>query len=473
MVEMNKLNLPRPVPFVAGLSVFWISLCVQWIVPARAARHPAVHELARVGVYLAYFDQWHRIAVARNQLSVAEADTRLRNKAAELYHRSFTQAELDQLVGQHQQMTGAYFAQVEQEANASARWPRGMSVESGRYIARGMLDNARREYQSAVGARRDPLQGLLIATVVRGFALGYDTPPASIDVFSGQWERIANSMPSPASRAVMGRMVAATRSASLASAQTGPRPIPGEMGRPTPPPPAGGIARVPPGGTMPPTATDEITRGNAFFQQGRYHEALAAFDNALRGNPHSAPALLGRGLSLNALGDPASARLAYESALQINPSQPNLRSWIAEVAIASNDFQRAEAILGEELRFAPSSAWAYSYVGTLRMLQGRQEEARQAMAAAMQLDSAVVSYRYQNATFLSGVGQSQRAIVEFWSVILLDPNAAGAYYGIGVQAARLGQTAQAIQAYQSYLNYDGTSEWARLARQEIQRLRGR
>jgi len=468
-------------PFIAALSVFAVSLCTQGVDPAAAARHPAVQELARVGVYLAYFDQMNRLAVARNQLSSTEADARLKAKAAEIYHRSFRQAELDQLVGQHQQATGAYFAQVEQEAHASTRWPRGMSAETGRLTARGMLDNARRDYQSAVAARRDPLQALMTVVVVRSLAMGYETPPPSIDVFGDQWQRITNAMPSPGTRAVMGRMVAATRNASVASAQNpatpGARPIPGEMGRPVSPPstpPGGGIARLPsPGGAMPPPVTDDITRGNALFQQGRYREALVVFDNALRGNPQSLNALLGRGLSLNALGDPAGARQAYESALQINPGQPNLRSWIAEAAIASNDFQRAEAMLGEELRFAPSSAWAYSYVGTLRMLQGREPEARQAMAAAKQFDSAVVTYRYQNATFLSGVGQSQRALVEFWSVILLDPNAAGAYYGIGVQAARLGQTAQAIQAYESYLNYDGTSEWARLARQEIQRLRGR
>jgi predicted Zn-dependent protease len=138
--------------------------------------------------------------------------------------------------------------------------------------------------------------------------------------------------------------------------------------------------------------------------------------------------------------------------------------------MAGNNFQRAEAALLDELRMAPS-AWAYSFLGTLRMLQGRHPEARQAMATAMQIGPVVAAQRHQNAAFLSSVGQSQRALVEFSSVLLLDPNTAGAYYGVAVESARLGQTAQAIQAYETYLKYDSTSQLAQLARLEISRLR--
>jgi predicted Zn-dependent protease len=106
------------------------------------------------------------------------------------------------------------------------------------------------------------------------------------------------------------------------------------------------------------------------------------------------------------------------------------------------------------------------------MVQGRQPEARQAMAAAMGVDPAVASQRYDNAAFLGGTGQSQRALVEFSSVVLLDPNLIGAQYGVGVEAARLGQTARAIQAFDAYLARDGASEWAERARQALARLRG-
>lgn len=586
----------------AGVTASAIGLGIAGIGPAEAQQLSAQQvaaleqqrqkELARVGLYLAYYDQVNRMAVAQGQLSAAEADARLRAKATDLYGRSFTQAEFAQVVQENRRASGAYFARVEQEVNASAKWAGNSSPEAARQAARGLLEKARRQYETAVAARRDPWQGLMGATVIRGLAMGSQTPPASIDVFGDQWERIPRSMPSPGTRAVMGDMVNATRKASSvaqSSAGAGPtlgasgpstppssaspvgssvappqpgedehalwqrvyaantregyqlylqqyprgqyadiaqaalgiqapavagappsrptpaemgrpaqpssppaRPVPGEMGRATPPtvtpapdpvviptpptftPPAGGIASMPPpGATMPPPrAADDVARGNALFQQGQYREALAVFDNVLRTTPRSLETLLGRGLALNALGDVAGARQAYEAALQISPAQPNLRSWLAEVAIATNDFARAEAVLYEELRLAPSSAWAYSFIGTLRMLQGRHPEARQAMATAMQIGPVVATHRYQNAAFLSNVGQSQRALVEFWSVLLLDPNMAIVHYGIGVESARLGQTDRAIQAYDTYLRYDGTSQWAQLARQELVRLRG-
>ena len=239
----------------------------------------------------------------------------------------------------------------------------------------------------------------------------------------------------------------------------------------TPPAVAPPVTALPPGTTT--NLGDPIARGNALLNEGRYREALAAFDEALRAPSPPVDAWIGRGRALNVLGDMAGARRAYETAIQRDPSRQLVRTWLAEVTLAANDLGAAEAALGEELRRYPSSsAWAYSWIGTIRMLQGRDPESMQAMAAAMRLDPQTANYRYSNGSFLSGIGQSQRALVELLSTLRLDPSIAGAWYGIGLEYARLGRTNEAIQAYETYLQRDATSQWAQQARQEVMRLRG-
>ena len=480
-------------------------------------------ELARIGTFLAYFDQINRIAVALGQQRPADADAALRARTAAVYGRTYTPAEFDQLVAQHRQASGAFFARVEQEVLASTRWPGNRPPEVARPAAKALLDRSRRQYEAAVGARQDPLVALQGAVSVRGFAMGSETPPALIDVFAGQWERITGAMPSPTSRDTVGQMVSSTREAAAASAPapptgapaasppaaTGARPIPGEMTRPaTPPPtvtapvapatpvtppvvspsvtaPPPSVAAPspavtvpsPPATALPPGTTtnprDPIARGNALLNEGRYREALATFDEALRAPNPPVDAWIGRGRALNVLGDMVGARRAYETAIQLDPSRQLVRTWLAEVTLAANDLGAAEAALGEELRRYPSSsAWAYSWIGTIRMLQGRDPESMQAMATAMRLDPQTASYRYSNGSFLSGVGQSQRAVVELLSTLRLDQSIAGVWYGLGLEYARQGRTNEAIQAYETYLQRDATSQWAQQARQEVARLRG-
>jgi len=247
---------------LVGVAVSAIGLGIGWTGSAEAQQLSAQQvaaleqqrqkELGRVGLYLAYYDQVNRMAVAQGQLSAAEADARLRAKATDLYGRSFTKAEFEQVVQENRRAGGAYFARVEQEVNASAKWAGNSSPDAARQAARALLEKARRQYETAVAARRDPWQGLMGATVIRGLAMGSPTPPASIDVFGTQWERVTSSMPSAGTRAVMNDMVNATRNASsVAQSSAGAGPALGVSGPSTAPsstPPVGSaIAPAQPG----------------------------------------------------------------------------------------------------------------------------------------------------------------------------------------------------------------------------------
>ena len=62
-------------------------------------------------------------------------------------------------------------------------------------------------------------------------------------------------------------------------------------------------------------------RGIALLGQGRYQEALNAFDAAIRLRPQSAEALIGKAVTLHRLNRHKDALMICEEALQINPNR--------------------------------------------------------------------------------------------------------------------------------------------------------
>jgi len=218
----------------------------------------------------------------------------------------------------------------------------------------------------------------------------------------------------------------------------------------------------------PARAQATVEMGNALFAQGRTREAVGVFDAVLQANPNAVAAWLGRGKALNALGDVNGALVSYGAALQRGAGgMPNLRAWIAELYLAAGDQGRAEAALVDELRLVPRSAWAQSWLGTLRLLQQRDAEAGQALAAAMWLDPQVIGQRYGNGLGLYNAGQPGRAWLDFRTVVAMNPQDANAYYALGMVYKQTRSPAAAIQAFQAFLQHNPPPDWAQRARQEM------
>ena len=89
--------------------------------------------------------------------------------------------------------------------------------------------------------------------------------------------------------------------------------------------PAPSVLMKRPSGWIHSTSEPGTTWAFLLREQGRYDEALSAFDRAVEINPQYAMAWNNRGTTLASLGRYDEAILAYDRAIELNPQDPD--SW--------------------------------------------------------------------------------------------------------------------------------------------------
>ncbi len=143
------------------------------------------------------------------------------------------------------------------------------------------------------------------------------------------------------------------------------------------------------------TPLEATEQGLKFYQAGRLQEALAAFEQALAGDPGLAAAWNNHGLVLNALGKP-------------------------EQALAS--FARAAAL-------APQSVEPHGNQGdSLRQLR-RYDEALESFARALAIDPGDPAALTNRAGTLINLGRIDEAIADYTKALARNPNLAPALFG--------------------------------------------
>lgn len=102
-----------------------------------------------------------------------------------------------------------------------------------------------------------------------------------------------------------------------------------------------------------------IERGDSFYQQHAYREALAAFDEALQANPLSPMAWLKRGLVLEMLQQFSAALTCYDRVLQFEPNNHSV--WSKRGVVLENLLRYEEALASYRrvVELQPRDYWAW------------------------------------------------------------------------------------------------------------------
>lgn len=134
------------------------------------------------------------------------------------------------------------------------------------------------------------------------------------------------------------------------------------------------------------TTVTPLQRGVALSQRGRDAEALAAFDEAIRHSPDSAPAYASRGMVRARLGDVDGAIADYSRARELGAPAGEVLFNRCQARISKRDYQGAIADCTAVIAENPSHAGASFTRGNARWLAGDADQARADWVRAIEIE---------------------------------------------------------------------------------------
>jgi tetratricopeptide (TPR) repeat protein len=197
-----------------------------------------------------------------------------------------------------------------------------------------------------------------------------------------------------------------------------------------------------------------INKGNALYLQGKYEEAIQAYDIAIELDPKYAEAWYNKGNALRNQGRYNEAIQAYNTTIEINSRHAG--AWNNKGLALKNQGKYEEAIQAYDIaiQLDPKYTGAWNNKGNALYLQGKCEEAIQAYDIAIQLDPKSTEAWDNKGNALYSQSKYSGAIEAYDIAIELDPKYAKAWYNKGNALYSQGRYEEAIQAYDIAIELD-------------------
>lgn len=129
-----------------------------------------------------------------------------------------------------------------------------------------------------------------------------------------------------------------------------------------------------------------IIRGNTYYAEGKYHEAITLYDQALEIDPNESSAHYNKGIALRRLEKYEEAITSYDVALDINPEYASAHY---NKGIALNELKRYEEALAsfnKSLEIDPHDTRAHNNKGISLSKLGQYNEALASFNKALEID---------------------------------------------------------------------------------------
>jgi tetratricopeptide (TPR) repeat protein len=137
---------------------------------------------------------------------------------------------------------------------------------------------------------------------------------------------------------------------------------------------------------VPDSASVRVHLGNAYAAEGRFDEAAAAYQEALRLDPSSADATHHLGLALAQQGRAGEATRHFEDAIRLAPEWADPHHDLGVLAARQGDFARARDHLARARELRPESASIRLHYALALQALGEIEAAREELRAAAEID---------------------------------------------------------------------------------------
>lgn len=162
--------------------------------------------------------------------------------------------------------------------------------------------------------------------------------------------------------------------------------------------------------------------------------------------PAQNPALSRHIEGLQALekNDLAAAERAFRESMALDPQAPQPLLGLADLALRKKQQKEAWAWLDKALKLAPQNALVYQAIGRYHFATGQAAKAVDALKKAQQLDpnSALIPIDLGE-VYMQGLRRPDEAATAYRRALDIDPQRAGAHYGLGTALSASGKLADA------------------------------
>jgi tetratricopeptide (TPR) repeat protein len=200
-------------------------------------------------------------------------------------------------------------------------------------------------------------------------------------------------------------------------------------------------------------------KGNALYSEGRYQEAIAFYENALKFKPDDYEAWNTRGVALGNLGRSEEAIASFDNALKFKPDYAD--AWYNRGIALDNLGRLEEAIASYDnaLKIKPDHPEAWYNRGNALKDLGRNEEAIASYDNALKIKPDCHEVWHNRGIALDNLGRLEEAIASYDNALKIKPDDHDAWYNRGNALKDLGRNEEAIASYDRALTLTRGKKW--------------
>jgi len=199
--------------------------------------------------------------------------------------------------------------------------------------------------------------------------------------------------------------------------------------------------------TSPPKLAQAVEEAVGLYRQGRLAEAEKICARVLRAQPDWFDALHLLGVLKLQSGKAGAACAHFEQALKLNPTSAPAMSNLGMALAALNRDQEALAILDKAIALMPGSVEANSNRGNVLMKLNRPAEALAAFDAALAVAPAFPGALANRGNALAALGRFEEALAQYDAMLAIVPAHAEAHLNRGSALMGLSRATEAVQAF--------------------------
>ena len=211
-----------------------------------------------------------------------------------------------------------------------------------------------------------------------------------------------------------------------------------------------------------------VELGDAYRALERYEEAAEAFKKATRLEDESC-ASCGLGVTYYKSGRYEDAEKAFKRAIELDPNDVCAYDWSGRMYYDLSRYQEAVEVFKQEIRLQPSVS-AYLFLGNAYVYSKQFGQGVDAYKQAIHLNPDEMAY-YQLGVAYEYLEQYGEAIEAYQQAIKLKPGDEQAHYGLGLAYLATGDQRSALGQYKILQALD--PDWAAKLQQQSASLQGR